>query len=748
MREKAYQLLAKMIRQIKMRPLCAIAWICVLIIVLMHELVPEILFHNNQSEEFLSMLMDGEDMSVSGEVDGVTEKDESYLVLIRNAAWVKNGVKENILGIRIWFSKQPQIQENDEVVLTGTLKEISKATVYGQFDANFYYKIRGYGYQMSNPSVKIIRSERKGFSLKNVLSTWRNDLTKRLNEAFEGNDQGVFAAVLLGDKTSLDEDLKSLWQTAGVVHMLVISGLHMTLVAATLDALLQKIGLRVHVAIILSFSLLVLYAALTSFGVATLRALIMYGYRAGARLLGRKADKWNSFALALLLILIGNPAYLFDAGFQLSFLAVFLLTAFANDSALETTLVLQMGLLPLLAYYYYELPLFSLLFNFVLVPLMPLIFACGVLGLAGGGLFSGFLALPGKYLLYFINLLLKIIKKITPLTLITGRPSLLMMGFYWILLTVCVLVFNHYQHKKRRFFLFLFFPVLIFMISPSFWPKGNELYMNFLDVGQGDGIFIRASNGENCLVDGGSSSVDEVGDKRILPFLKASGVKSLDYLIVTHMDTDHYSGALEILEMVGEHETSLKIKNLLLPVTEEGESSKVLTEAAEKAGVRVTYVKAGDSLLFKADSGKSTKIRFFSPADGETYESSNAGCLVADITMGNFNAFLTGDVEGEAENALTEELKKEKKEGKLPSYEILKVAHHGSKNSSSAEFLNLVDADAYIISCGLHNLYGHPHSQLIARLLDTDGHIFKTMYQGSISVTSDGDTWRIGTYLD
>lgn len=747
------------------RPLCLILVIYLLAIIFLYFFCPALLFHDGESGELQLSLKENKTSRLQGRVIDITQKDDRYLVLLKDVRWLgdfteypgektqavtEESAGERILGIRCRFSEEPSFEAGDLITLRGKLTAFSQATVPGQFDAAFYYKLRGYGYQLSDPLTETVKREQTVDSfLKKTLWRVRKSFGERLEEAFEGRDQGVFSAILLGDKTALDEELKELWQTAGIVHMLVISGLHLTLAAGFVKWLLDHMGLSVYVSSPLSFLLLLGYGALTGFAVSTIRALVMYGYLAGAGVLGRKADKWTALSLAALLILTGNPALLFDAGFQLSFGAVFFLTAFGDAGGFRTAVILQLGLLPLILFYYYELPLFSLILNFLLVPLLPVLLMSGILGMAGG-----FLTLPGEWLIKVIEALLKALRGGTPLTLITGKPHPLMMLLYWALLIAGIQAGKRHQsgtgedkgRKKslvKRYGILLLIPVIILLLMPAYYPKDSSLEISFLDVGQGDAVLIRTPSGENCLIDGGSSSDQKVGVHRLIPCLKARGIRCLDYLVATHLDSDHISGIYEILEAAGENRLAVRIKNLILPLTVSEEESRELCQLASSANAVVHYAGAGDRIIFNSGEKDETRLSFLSPEADKTYVSSNAGCLVAELTLKSFDCLLTGDLEGDGEEELTAGLLERKEAGSLPDYEILKVAHHGSRNSSSEAFLKLVSADAYVISCGLNNRYQHPHPELLERLEEAGGIILKTSEMGTITVKTDGVTWHL-----
>ena len=249
--------------------------------------------------------------------------------------------------------------------------------------------------------------------------------------------------------------------------------------------------------------------------------------------------------------------------------------------------------------------------------------------------------------------------------------------------------------------------------------------MTVLDVGQGDSIHIRGESGE-YLVDGGSSDVSSVGTYRIEPYLLSNAADTLNYVFVTHGDEDHISGIVELLEgqKLGVH-----IKTLVLPPEEYCEEKLLgLTRTAEKNGTRVVTMSAGDAL----EEG----ITCLGPEKGAGISPGNEASLVLSLTYGNFDMLLTGDVEGKGEDALVES-------GRLRKYDVLKAAHHGSKNSSLEPFLETVKPSVTLISAGVDNRYGHPHEETLKRLEAAGSRVYSTQENGAVRIWTDGENMKI-----
>ncbi|MEE1085596.1 MAG: ComEC/Rec2 family competence protein [Schaedlerella sp.] len=262
----------------------------------------------------------------------------------------------------------------------------------------------------------------------------------------------------------------------------------------------------------------------------------------------------------------------------------------------------------------------------------------------------------------------------------------------------------------------------------------NELKITMLDVGQGDGIHIRTPSGMQILIDGGSSDVSEVGKYRIEPYLESQGVTELDYVFISHGDLDHTSG---IQEMLLNQKFGIRIHTLILP------SENVLDESllevgrfAEQYGTRVAAIGAGEKII----DGEMV-ITCIAPS--ESYEGAigNASSMVLDLRYKGFDMLFTGDLENEGEDAVV-------KSGVLRDYDILKVGHHGSKNSTSEEFLEQVRPEVALISAGKENRYGHPSKETLERLKNIGCEVYSTQECGAIIINTDGEKLWTETWIE
>ena len=291
--------------------------------------------------------------------------------------------------------------------------------------------------------------------------------------------------------------------------------------------------------------------------------------------------------------------------------------------------------------------------------------------------------------------------------------------------------------RRRRLGLFhrlLPLPALCLLLL-LFLRLPHGFLLTALDVGQGDSLVLELADGRAFLVDGGSSSVNSPGQYRILPFLKQQGISHLEAIFLSHPDSDHMNGIEELLEMVAADETSLTIGRLLLPAwLRESAEGDDLRQLAKEAAVPISYLSTGDTI-----SCQSLQIRVLHPEISSPANEGNAGSMVLQITYGEFSALLTGDLEGEGEEEVLP---------LLEQVDVLKVAHHGSRNSGSDLFYSIVSPSLCLISAPEHSTYNHPHPETIERIENVDADWLQTGLAGAIRVETDGERMWVSAWRE
>lgn len=686
---------------------------------------------------------------------------------------VENGEK-NVSVKRIFVNteKIPNVKIGNIIKVRGKLRQFEEAANKGNFDSRKYYLSLGFYGKIEAGTIKVINSEYSG--IRQGLYELRMEIIERLEKlcsdnkgifSIINNKNGIIGAIILGDKTDLDSDIKELYSVSGIAHILAISGLHISFIGMAIYRLLRRrfrflFSAAVSIPVVLSFGIM------SGFGISTIRAIIMFILKIIGEVLGRKYDAITAISLAGLVLLVQNPFVVCNSGFQMSFgaiIAIVLILPIVEEilntdnkiiKVLSANFTISLVMNPILAWNYYELPTFSFLLNIVVVPLMSVVIVSSIVGIFCSCIMFGFgkiVIFPGCGILELYTFLCNIINKSSVASIVVGQPKVTIIIVYYAILLVVLfglknirtkytraekerniikketgLVLEKKAKKERRIkgqnvklrlaciVGFLLLNCLIYYIpNPGF-------YITFINVGQGDGILIHGDNGTKVMVDGGSTSEKQVAKNCIVPYLKAEGIGTIDYSIITHTDKDHISGILEILE--NNNSNRIRIKNLVMPdINMKDDTYNELIEKAKLKKINVLYIKKGDTLSL----GK-TKIKCIYPETTTTASDKNDYCTVLSVKNKTSKILLTGDISKEIEEKIKDDIEE--------NYTVLKVAHHGSNYSSSEKFLKKVNPKYSIISVGKNNSYGHPGNETMERLRKQGGVIYRTDEKGGITI--------------
>lgn len=683
-------------------------------------------------------------------------------------------------GVLCYMKEEDLPKTGSLVVVQGSFRAFLHATNPGEFDAADYYGITGQQGRLMEGKITAVSSGYNGF--REGMYQVREYLSLLLDACYDEADASVMKAMLLGEKGMLDADLKELYRANGIIHILAISGLHLSIIGMGCYGLLQRIRAPKAVNIIICIALMYCYGTMTGMGTSMLRAYVMFVLRLVADLIGRTYDLLTGVAVSALLILLQQPLYLQHSGFLFSFgavcgIGILLPEAEKNllgHSRIGQTVfsgaVIAVSTMPVYLCFYYEFPVYSVILNLIVIPCMTLLLLCGLAGLGAAALFlplGAAAVYPVHMLLRFYEDCCRICLRMPGHTWVTGHPELWqILLFFGILLGL--VVWNG-RMPKMLFWQGILCALLVFGIR---LPQGLQITM--VDVGQGDCIYLSENHRIHILIDGGSSDKSDVSEYQMIPYLKYEGVSCLDAVIVTHPDSDHISGVCSMLEEASRG-GGIAIKVLYLPdVGEKGrnEGYRRLEDLAAEAGVGVRYIGSGDCLRWR-----NVMITCMHPEKGWNTEDCNAYSTVLHLSYGDFTALFTGDLEGEGEKRVAEIVKKVNrsvnrngenadkmtesgpiigesvpgagfKELTLKDITLLKVAHHGSRYSTNEEFLRELNPKLALISSGRNNRYGHPHAELTERLKEQGSLILGTQESGAITVHVRRRRVWIETFLE
>lgn len=549
----------------------------------------------------------------------------------------------------------------------------------------------------------------------------RREGRRILEEIYPKKEAGILEGMLLGEKKLVEGETKTAYQSAGISHILAISGLHISLMGMAVWGVLQRIGFSAWISAGSVIGLLAVYGMVIGTPATAFRALVMFGLRLGGRLFGRSYDLLSALGAAGILLLWENPDLLSDCGFQLSFLAVTGTSLMEKQTEKRKGQMVKSGIclwfitLPVVLFHFYQVSVVGIVVNLAVIPFLPIVLGSGFLSLVLGrwSVGLGSVAGVGAYgILKWYGWLGETAVRLPFGMWTPGQPGKVEIFLYYL-----VLVIYRYRQQKRVKKRGIAVAVFLLFLMAAPWRRQVQITM--LDVGQGDGIVLQDGK-ESLLIDGGSSNERQVGNYVILPYLKQQGISRLQGILVTHSDQDHITGVKEVIEEG--KKGWFAVENLLMPWwMEETKEGKELVKAAGEQQISCYFLKAGDSIRW----GRG-RLQILHPGKrpGIRWEP-NAGSMVCIWEWKGHKALFTGDLPMEAEKEIV-------RMGEVLQCEVLKVAHHGANGSTSENFLRLVSPQIALISCGEHNRYGHPGKELLRRLQNADCQIFRTDRQGAV----------------
>ena len=694
---------------------------------------------------------------ICGEVERYENTEFSQSVYLKKTYLIYHSKKFPINNVRVFLKKEEELKPGMQIFVKGILKEVEGPTNPGGFDSRQYYACRHIYYFMKKAVLLKKTSTYSGYHQAMLMV---KEKCRQILENTAGKDAPVFEAIVLGEKTGLDPEIRMRYQLAGIVHILAISGLHISILGMGLYKLMKRVGFGIWPAGIFSLAVMLQYGMMTGGSVSTLRAVTMFLIAMGARITGRIYDMPSAVSVTAMMILAESPAYLLDSGFLLSFGCVLgicvaseRICALAGAKRKGTkvfceSVALWLVTLPVMLKFFGEASLAGLVLNLAVLPSVGVVLAGGV-----AAMILGFVSIPaGRVVIFPARVLLFLYERLCELagrsrwcTWIGGEPKIWQITVYYAIL-IAVLFIGQYikesdqtkisrkQHILRISGIVLLILSILTLGNQSFrYPfKTQTLQITCLDVGQGDGILIRTPDNKHYLIDGGSSSQSDLGRYCLLPALKSMGISCLDGIFISHTDKDHLSGVQELLEYMEKGLTTIRAAYLVLPGwTEPPEAWTDLASAAQKAGIKTVTGNAGNIIRSGAAA-----FEILWPESTARGKDVNEEAMVMELTYGDFRMLFTGDIGADTEKKLLSV-------GCFNDIDCLKVGHHGSRYSSSEEFLKKVKPELSIISCSSTNTYGHPSPETIKRLKDCGSQIEYTMKNGAIILETNGKNLRI-----
>ena len=674
----------------------------------------------------------------------------------------------------------------------------------GEFDEVAYYRSRNISGRISEASGGCVAGAtgpaRIRFLLQEMLWRLRNRIASVYQALMPGEEGGILNSICLGDRSALSFEARNLFSDAGIAHVLAISGLHVSMVGGFLFRRLRSRGITLSKSAIISSVLVLLYGMLTGGGISVRRSILMYFVLMGSYISGEAYDLISGASLAFLILLIGSPLGICDSGLILSFSAVcgvgfvaapmhgcffevqrlrfeathkmikgsrFRPSAWQSlTGSFFSALWIQLFMLPVTAFVFHRFCVYTIFLNVLVIPLLGLILSWGLMG----GVLGCFSSVMGQILLWPCHRLIFLYEFLGDWAIglpfgrqAVGSPGIFLPVLYYsVLLALPVLMERYVSRlkkeqsrklpwKKRRYFgvvgslrleavSVLVMTCLVFAL---FYHPGEVSFV-MLDVGQGDGLVVSGGEGVD-LIDGGSSQKSKVGEYTILPYLSYRGISRIDLWFLTHMDTDHVSGCVELLQR------GFPIGEILMPqaVDRSKENYRTIQALCKKRKIPIGYLSAGDVICRE---GATYTVIYPDAAGTHEEDGNNENSLVMLLTMKkkegrNCTFMLTGDMgKAQEDRILQSETYRsclKSAPGRDEAVDILKAAHHGSKNSNSTSWLMALQPKLCLVSAGRKNRYGHPHKEVLDRLEDAGCDIDRTDRSGCITIRLEEDAVSI-----
>ena len=615
------------------------------------------------------------DITLIGHIIDISYKENKIDLTIK--------AKEKI-NVSYYTDEKITFELGDEVKVTGTLVQPYDNTVFNLFN---YRK-----YLLSN-KIYFVLNAREIVKIKdnaNIFYKIKNSIYNRMDNL---KTKAYVQAFVLGDNQGLDDGMEVIYQENGITHLLAVSGSHTTFLAVVLLLFLKKFKYK-HLIISL---FLIFYAFLNNFTPSILRAVFLF--------ILNKYDKKKTIILIACLMLWYNPYYIYNVGFLFSFVICFYLIYFGKLTnnfknyfvkLFITSLICFMASIPIMINNFYYINIMSPLINLIFIPLVTFV------------IFP--LCLITLIIPWFDNVLLLCLNMMEQLSIFFNQFNInLIMCKVNILVFILYYVVISFVLLKPKYFYILIIMIILHN-NIKYFNQNN--YLTMIDVGQGDSILLELKN-KHILIDTGGNSFSDynIAVNKLIPYFKSLGIKKIDYLILTHGDYDHMG---ESINLINNFEEEKVIFNNNQYNDLELELIKVLEEK------KIKYYQN-----IKALNIDNNKLYFL---NNKIYDEENDNSQVIYAIINNIKLLLMGDASLKVENDILAKYN-------LKDIDILKVGHHGSRTSSSEQFISKITPKYSLISVGANNWYNHPHEEVLENL--NISNIYRTDVNGSIKIKLD-----------
>ena len=743
----------------------------VIILLIISSVVSNIIvnFQNKNYEKIYNTLSTKENLNFTGVI--ISEKQEKKYY---NKYKIKINYNNQKIKFYITTKKDIQLEYGDKISFLGAYEKPEIQRNYNGFNYLEYLKqLKIYG-TIRSEKVQVL-SKRQANVIFQISNYIHNKIVFNVKNILDDETASILLGLILGDKQDLDEEIQENFRNAGMAHVLAISGMHVAYVILGISFIFKKIIGKRNTNI-LNIVILIFYMFLTNFSSSITRAGIMGIIVLFSKIIHRKNDIYTSISISLLLILIYNSFLIKDLGLLLSYGGVIGIVVFNRsilkvlenikvknkvykykikpriqkyldkiEEIISVSISVQITIFPIIIYNLNTVnPYFlitNLFLSFVIGPIVIVCFLFIIICLNSKitQIFVPLISLVIKILNYISN-----IGKLPFSKIYIATPNLFSILSYYLFLIVLFLSYNLYSYKKpnktqirvknlialmkikfrknKKRIKALFISIFVFIFIIKMVPQ--NLKIHFVDVGQGDSTFIVTPHNKTILIDGGGSSSSDfdVGESTLIPYILDRGFTKIDIVIISHFDQDHVGGILTVLQ-------ELKVKNVYISKqTEKSDNYEKFLKIVNDKKIKVYEIIAGNKIKIEKDM----YLDILWPKESQIMENVlNNNAVVYNLHYKKFSMLFTGDIEKIAEEQILDLYSQNKNELKT---DILKVGHHGSKTSSTSEFLNVVNPKIAVIGVGKNNKFGHPNDGVLKRFDDLNCKVYRTDLNGEISI--------------
>ena len=610
----------------------------------------------------------------------------------------------NLNEIIVYYYDEFKYKIGDTIKVEGTIKEIEPNTNFNLFNYKKYMLSKRIVHKIESKKIILIKEN------KNILYKIKNKIKERTDK------HKYFSLFIIGEN-NLDNEIKDSFKINGISHLFAISGMHITLFISILTLILKKMIKNKKIIILLITLFLLFYMFITNYSVSVVRASLLTILININKLYKLNISTLKLLVYIFLICISYNPYYIYQVGFIFTFLITFTLILFSKKipsnyilKILITSIISFIVSIPILINNFYSVNFLSPLLNIIFIPFITfIIFPLTLVTF----IFPNLICI----LNIFVNILefLSInLSKIDLFIFTFKKVSIFFIILYYIIIYFTL---NKVLNKKYNY---IFILLIILIIHHNINYLNNYSKVTILDVGQGDSSLIELEHNKgNILIDTGGNIYKNQTSNILVPYFKSVGIRKIDYLILTHGDYDHMGEAINLVE-------NFKVEKVIFNCGEFNDLEKELIKVLDKK--KIPYYSCIKELNID-----NNKLYFLQTKD---YDNENDNSTVIYTELNGYKFMFMGDAGVEKEKDILDKYN-------LSDIDVLKVGHHGSKTSSSKEFIDEINSKYSIISVGKNNRYGHPNKEVLNNLEQSK--IYRTDQDGSIKFKIKNNKLKIET---